>query len=289
MVMILLFLLVFLGLAFLVWFRKSRLSTIRRRSPAKATDEARPRLTRPKPPWARHQALRLKALMPDHGCRKIAETFNATFRHRGLTVSKSWVAEVLKKEDNRLADIRRAIRRRKPRMMPRNRIWGLDLTFVSQHGQQRTILGMVDHGTRACLALRNLPSKATIEILRALLDVIECFGKPKAIRTDNEVVFTSKLFRGSCGFWGSATSGRRPMHPGRMEEASGFSAPSKSDCDSLRVFQRSCRRIWNFSGFGTTTSVFTTTWRGGRRVKPGMGKCRDRRNRRGTSASGTEC
>jgi len=104
--------------------------------------------------------------------------------------------------------------------MPKNRIWGLDLTFVSQHGQQRTILGIVDHGTRACLALRNVPSKASIEILRALLNVIECFGKPKAIRTDNDAVFTSKLFRRVLWLLGirhQRTAPHAPWQNGRIE------------------------------------------------------------------------
>jgi len=55
------------------------------------------------------------------------------------------------------------------------------------------VLGIIDHGSRANLALLPLKSKATITILRVILDCIERFGMPKQIRTDNEACFTSRL------------------------------------------------------------------------------------------------
>ena len=53
----------------------------------------------------------------------------------------------------------------------------------------------IDSGTRALLALKHLQTKSSIHILRVLLDIIECYGRPEAIRSDNEAVFTSKLMR----------------------------------------------------------------------------------------------
>ncbi len=47
--------------------------------------------------------------------------------------------------------------------------------------------------------LKAIPNKTSITILRCLLDTIEQYGKPKAIRTDNERIFTSRLFR--FGLW----------------------------------------------------------------------------------------
>ena len=73
------------------------------------------------------------------------------------------------------------------------------MTFVDN---RRPILGVVDHGTRACVALRELRTKGSIAILRALLDAIERFGMPKTIRTDNEVVFCSRLVGWSLAFLG---------------------------------------------------------------------------------------
>ena len=104
--------------------------------------------------------------------------------------------------------------------MPRNIIWGLDLTYVNQTGRPHPILGLLDHGTRACLALRELRTKSSIAILRTLLEVLDCFGKPSIIRTDNESVFTSKIFR--CGLWllgihHQKTAPFSPWQNGRIE------------------------------------------------------------------------
>lgn len=57
----------------------------------------------------------------------------------------------------------------------------------------------MEHGSRANLCLRALKDKASITLLRHLLDAIEKYGKPTFLRTDNEAVFTSRLFR--LGLW----------------------------------------------------------------------------------------
>ena len=57
----------------------------------------------------------------------------------------------------------------------------------------------VEHGSRANLCLHGLRDKASITLLRHLLDAIEKYGKPQFLRTDNEAVFTSRLFR--FGLW----------------------------------------------------------------------------------------
>lgn len=74
-----------------------------------------------------------------------------------------------------------------------------------------------------------------ITLLRALLDVIERFGKPKVIRTDNEAVMTSRLFRFGLWFLGikhqrSAVS--NPWMNGRVER---FFGSLKSNLDQLIV------------------------------------------------------
>lgn len=99
-------------------------------------------------------------------------------------------------------------------------LWALDLTYVSAADQKRPIFGFVDHGTRACLVLRTLTTKSSIVLLRALLDVMERFGKPKTLRTDNEPIFTSRLFR--FGLWvlgirHQTTAPFAPWQNGRIE------------------------------------------------------------------------
>lgn len=52
----------------------------------------------PKPRWVKNEVIRLKALMPQAGCRTIAHHFNRRWkRTRQMTVGESYVAGTLKK------------------------------------------------------------------------------------------------------------------------------------------------------------------------------------------------
>lgn len=139
--------------------------------------------------------------MPHDGCRKIANTFNRLYaERRKVTVGKTYVSNVIQQHRYEIRQTRHAIRNRKLKAQPKNRIWGIDLTQVRDiHQQAHTLFGAIDHGTRACVCLRQIPSKASITLLRVLCDAVEHYGKPRAIRTDNEAVFTSRLFR--FGLW----------------------------------------------------------------------------------------
>lgn len=77
----------------------------------------------------------------------------------------------------------------------------MDLTGKTDNqGKQHSILGIIEHQSRACLALQGVINKSSVTLLRCLLDTIEQYDTlPKYIRTDNEAVFTSLLFR--FGFW----------------------------------------------------------------------------------------
>ena len=86
--------------------------------------------------------------------------------------------------------------------------------------KSKPILGMIDHGTRACLTLRELPLNCSIAILRLLLDAVEPYGRPKILRSDNGSTFTSRLFRFALFFLGIRHQRTEPMAPwqnGRME------------------------------------------------------------------------
>jgi putative transposase len=135
--------------------------------------------------------------MPQAGCRSIALTFNHLWSdRRGMSVGKSFVAKVVRESQREILEKRRDLRSRQPRPMPRNVVWGLDLTFLPDHGDKPpAVLGILDHGTRLCMTLQRLERKTTIAVLRLLLDAIELFGKPRVLRTDNEALFTSTLMR----------------------------------------------------------------------------------------------
>ena len=144
---------------------------------------ALPALRARKPDWAIEEIVRLKALMPDAGCRRIADTFNRLHAARhATTVSKTWVAYTVRKKRLEIEERRREWKRRVPPSMPANRVWGVDLTGkMDTEGRVHSILGIVDHGSRLAVTLRTLRDKCSIAILRALLEAIERYGKPRAV------------------------------------------------------------------------------------------------------------
>ena len=107
---------------------------------------ASPALYARKPDWVIEEVVRLKAHLPDHGCRAIALTFNRLHRARhGMTVSKSWVARLVRARRLEIEARRREWKRRIPRPMASNLVWGLDLTGkMDTRGEIHPILGVVD-------------------------------------------------------------------------------------------------------------------------------------------------
>ncbi len=163
---------------------------------AEAPRQAFPRAPA-KPEWARKEILRLKALMPHAGCRSIADSFNRRFAARRRTsVGKSFVHELLRKHHHEIEILRRRIKNARPRFVPKNLVWALDLTGKSTlDGSTRIVLGVLEHASRAALWLEALPDKSSWTLILRLLAAIKRYGKPCMVRTDNEAVFTSKLFR----------------------------------------------------------------------------------------------
>jgi len=153
---------------------------------------------RPKPAWVRREIIRFKALMSEAGtCRVIAHVFNRRIAaQRKMTVGKTFVAETIRKHQYDILLAGRAIKRAKPRPVPRNLIWGVDLTgSTTLDGKTRFILGVLEHASRAALWLEALQSKSRWTLILKLIEAIQRYGKPRAVRTDNESVFTSKVFR----------------------------------------------------------------------------------------------
>ncbi len=151
----------------------------------------------PKPPWVRHEILRLKALMPEAGCRKIADTFNRRFAGpKQMTVGKTFVNVVTRTHQYDIRVLRRKIKNATPRPIPRNLLWGMDLTGKTDtQGIPHPLLGIVEHDSRLNLCLTAVRDKSSLTLLRHLIEIIRQYGKPTILRTDNEPVFTSTLFR----------------------------------------------------------------------------------------------
>ncbi|MDP3976921.1 MAG: integrase core domain-containing protein [Pseudomonas sp.] len=178
--------------------------------------------------------------MPKAGCRLVADTFNRRFAvKRQVSVSKSYVAYTLHQQSYAIAEARRCIRRRKATAGPANHTWALDLTGKQDvHGQQHALLGLFDHDTRRLLALTAVPNKSAWTLLGYLFLAIGRFGKPQAMRSDNERVFTGRLFRTVlrlAGIRQQLSGPGCPWQNGRIERLFGT---LKSKLDRWRVPDR---------------------------------------------------
>jgi len=158
------------------------------------TVEPSPARTRAKPPWVRDEIVALAARASGLGCRPLQRIFND--RHAGImSVGHDFVWRVLRDCQAAILLRRKQLKRRTYRPGQPNRVWGMDGTGkTDEGGSTHFLLGIIDHGTRRCIDLKALPDKATITLLRVLLDAIERHGKPKVLRTDNEAIFNNPLF-----------------------------------------------------------------------------------------------
>ncbi|ACE83906.1 integrase core domain-containing protein [Cellvibrio japonicus] len=218
-----------------------------------------------KPAWVKQEIIRLKAFMVHDGCRKVADAFNRLYREKqDMSVSKTYTATIIQKHAKEILLLRKTLRNRTPRPLPKNLVWSMDLTYVNddEHIPQ-TILGIVDSGTRLCLQLEPIPGKASATLLRYLLDTVEKYGKPNLVNTDNEPVFTSKLFR--FGLWLLQIKHQRsevccPWMNGKIERffgtlkqklkhyTPGFTENLSTDLDTFRFWYNHIRTHQNLNG-----------------------------------------
>jgi putative transposase len=164
----------------------------RRRSTATGTSGC-DRHPRTKPEWVREKVIYLASHLPS--CRQVEFVFN---RWQGLheTIGHTYAWQVMRDHAEEIRALRRARRRRKPRFIPAHHTWALDLTFIrSPWGTTFTVLAIIDAGSRRLLALKVVPGKCALMLLGYVLIAIARFGAPHAIRTDNEPMFHSRLWR----------------------------------------------------------------------------------------------
>jgi transposase InsO family protein len=192
---------------------------------------------RRKPQWVRREIVRLAALLSRPTCRAIAEILSRRFaQSRKMTVGRTFVNSVLRAKRYEIEVEKRRIKNAKPRQLPRNRVWGLDLTGKTDTGGRlHFVLGLLDHGTRANMSLVALVNKSSFALLGHLFLAIGRFGKPRAVRTDNEPIFTSRMFRFALALLGirhQRTDPGCPWQNGRIER---FFGTLKERLDRLAV------------------------------------------------------
>jgi len=198
------------------------LSYIRKRSPTEITQKRHGTKYPPKPQWVITEIIKLAALYPTYSGHKLAFVFNRLYAtSKGMTVSKSWVYKTLSRYKHDVLLERRRIKAKPPAPIPRYKLWQMDLTQIKNNNNQpHRVFGCIDAGTRACVGLMSVRRKTSIALLRALLNLIEQYGQPKFLRTDNEACFTSKLFRFGLWFLGikhQTTEVACPWQNGRIE------------------------------------------------------------------------
>ena len=179
---------------------RSRARTLHRRS-CSLTSPLRQLFAQPKPRWVKQEIIRLKALMPAAGCRSIAHHFNRRWKpHRQMTVSKTYVADTIRRNQYLIYTARRKKKHRIPRPMGRNRVWGCDLLVKTDaSGQPHLALAILAHASRACLRLQRLADNSSWRLLQELVHAVKQYGRPHFVRTDNEAVLVSRTFR--FGLW----------------------------------------------------------------------------------------
>ena len=176
----------------------------------------------PKPQWVITEIIRLAALYTTYSGHKLAFVFNRLYANsKGMTVSKSWVYKTLSRYKHEVLFERKRIKASPPARIARYKLCQMDLTPINDKDKQpHKVSGCIDAGTRACIGLMSVRRKTNIVLLRALLNLIEQYGQPKSLRTDNEACFTSKLFRFDLWFLGikhQTTEVACPWQNGRIE------------------------------------------------------------------------
>ena len=172
------------------------------------------------------EVIRLKALMPGTSCRTLANSFNRRYSvSRGITVGRTFVSYTVLRYRYEIEMLRRDLKHRVPPALPKNLVWGLDLTGKTDaQGKLHMIMGLLDHGSRGLLALAALPDKGSWTLLGYLFLAIGKYGKPRAVRTDNEACFTGRVFctvLALAGIRQQRSDPGRPWQNGRIERLFG--------------------------------------------------------------------
>jgi putative transposase len=206
---------------------------------------------RSKPDWVRLAVFDLALGLPGAGYRTIASSFNlqqvalqsqqaTDSQTEMVTVSKTFVAKLLTSQRAALAQARhRARSRSQARREPILTTWGVDLTGLPlTNGSSVPIFGIIDHGSRAIVALEPVATYSSLILLGKLLIAMGTHGKPKAVRSDNDAVFKTWLFRAVLRFIGvrqQFTDLGSPWQNGRIER---FWRTLKSELQTKAVRSR---------------------------------------------------
>lgn len=200
--------------------------SLKQRPPKRANSPALT-FSRRKPDWVQAELVRLKAGMPNAGCRVVARTFNRL--HPNLSVGKTFVANFTASHQHEIAQLRRQIRSAQPRAVHVNHTWAMDMTFFTDDQQTtHAAIGIIDHGSRLALRLQVLTRRCSWSMLGHLCLAIAQHGKPRKLRTDNEAIFNCRVFNAFlqlAGIGHQTIQKHAPWQNGRIERLFGTLKP----------------------------------------------------------------
>jgi putative transposase len=216
--------------AFMRWLKQrlgiGRTAPVRyRRALRPVSSKLYPAHGRRKPEWVRLGVLALALELPRAGYRTLAYCFN--LRHasepdghgRAVSVSKSFVSALLCQQ--RYAAVQESQRAYVAKREPIQTTWGMDLTGLPLvDGSSVAVFGVIDHGSRVILNLSPVVRRNSLVLLGKLLIAMGSYGLPKSVRSDNEAVFKSLIFRGVLKLLGvrqQFTALASPWQNGRIE------------------------------------------------------------------------
>jgi putative transposase len=207
-----------------LWRYLFRISRKRRHTSKVSKNETQAQPSQRKPDWVKDAVISIAARRPRGWCtyRKVAISFNQHYRQSTVQVGKDYVGRIVKLHRLQIEEQRRHWRARVPVDTAVNHTWAIDITYLG--GNNVPVLAVLDHGSRALLHINRLQRKTACAIARCVIDLIERYGVPRALRTDNEGAFASGAMRQLCAWFGIRHQRNQPYHPwknGRIERLFG--------------------------------------------------------------------
>ena len=178
------------------------------------------------PQWVITEIIRFAALYPTYSGHKLA-FFRLYATSKGMTVSRPWAYKTLSRYKHEVLLERKRIEAKSSSPIPRYTLQQMDLTQINDNNNEsHRILGCVDAGTRACIGLMPIKRKTSIARRRALQNLIEQYGQPKILGTDNETCYIYKrLVLGFLGIKHQTTEVASPWQNGPIERFFGTLKP----------------------------------------------------------------
>jgi putative transposase len=128
---------------------------------------------------------------------------------------------------------------RQPLLAPtlHNRIWAADFMHDAlQGGRTFRTFNVIDESNREALRIEIGTSMTAMRIVRVFEQLIELYGKPQALRTDNGPEFTATVFQDWCQQQGIALLYIQPGKPDQNAFIERFNRSYRNELLNLYVF-----------------------------------------------------